>query len=80
VRASVTATSDGWALTDPTGSLPLLAEAADGVTALLAASAGHAVDVTVEWTPAGVLPLAVHLADRSVDIGPRADSSFVGAA
>jgi hypothetical protein len=38
------------------------------------------VDVTVEWTPHGVVPLTIHLADRSIDIGPRADDSFVSAA
>ena len=46
---------------------------------LLAISQGQRVDLTIEWTPHGVVPLAVHLDDRSVDIGPRADSSFVGA-
>jgi hypothetical protein len=30
-----------------------------------------------EWTAAGLLPLTVHLADRTVDIGPVAESSFV---
>ena len=52
----------------------------DGIATLLALSGGHPVDLTLEWTPHGVVPLAVHLDGRSVDIGPRADSSFVGAA
>ena len=47
---------------------------------LLALSGGRPVDLTLEWTPHGVVPLAVHLPQRSVDIGPRADISFVGAA
>ena len=47
---------------------------------LLALSGGGPVDMTLEWTPHGVVPLAVHLDQRSVDIGPRADASFVGAA
>ncbi len=47
---------------------------------LLAASAGRPVTVTVEWTIDGAVPLTVHLADRALDIGPRADLSFVSAA
>ena len=80
VTASVTAVRGGWALTDVTGSVPIVDDAADGVTQLLAVSEGKPVDVTIEWTPVGVLPLAVHLLDRSVDIGPHANASFVGAA
>jgi hypothetical protein len=68
-----------WVLTDPTGSLPLIGS--DGALAtLLAASCGAPVQVTIEWTPWGVQPLTVHLADRTLDIGPRADPTFVGAA
>ncbi len=44
---------------------------------LLAASLGQPVDVTVEWTVDGAVPLTVHLPDRALDIGPRADLSFV---
>jgi hypothetical protein len=51
-----------------------------GRAALLAASAGAPVDVTVEWTLDGAVPLTVHLPDRAVDIGPTADASFVSAA
>jgi hypothetical protein len=68
-----------WLLTDATGSLPLLADPSSLAT-LLATSAGDPVTVTVEWTPRGAVPLAVHLGDRVLDIGPRADPSFVGAA
>lgn len=84
VRASPASVGGRWLLTDHTGSLPVLAppgrERDRGVAVLLAASAGAVVDVTIEWTPRGVVPLAVHLADRTVDLGPRADPSFVGAA
>ena len=78
VRAAVTRSGSGWLLVDDTGSLPLLA--GGSIAALLAISAGDLVDVTVEWTPHGVVPLTIHLPDRSIDIGPRADDSFVSAA
>ena len=86
VRAAITSAAGGWALTDSTGSLPLLAGAGpnggpgDGATTLLALSAGEPLDITIEWTPKGVVPLAVHLEHTSVDIGPRAEASFVQAA
>ena len=67
-----------WVLTDPTGSLPLVAGAV-GVGALLACSEGTAVPVTAEWTPSGLVPLTVHLADRAIDLGPTADPSFLAA-
>ena len=67
-----------WVLTDHTGSLPLVAGAA-GVASLLACSEGAAVPVTAEWTPSGLVPLTVHLADRAVDLGPTADPSFLAA-
>ncbi len=79
VRAALAVDAGRWSLTDDTGSLPLLASG-DGLAELLAVSAGRSVDVTIEWTPHGVVPLAVHLADRTIDVGPRADSSFVSAA
>jgi hypothetical protein len=95
VPASVTAApalaGDRWSISDSTGSLPLLGglpavrrgrtipAGDEGLAMLLAISQGQRVDLTIEWTPHGVVPLAVHLDDRSVDIGPRADSSFVGA-
>jgi hypothetical protein len=65
-----------WVLTDAEGSLPMAADAS-GIGQLLACSGGGMVPVTVEWTPAGLVPLTVHLPDRAVDIGPVADSSFV---
>jgi len=65
-----------WVLTDAQGSLPVAADAS-GVGQLLACSGGGMVPVTAEWTPAGLVPLTVHLPDRAVDIGPVADSSFV---
>jgi len=86
VRAAITSAAGGWALTDSTGSLPLLAGVGpnggpgDGATTLLALSAGEPLDITIEWTPKGVVPLAVHLEHSSVDIGPRAEASFVRAA
>ena len=40
---------------------------------------GEPVTMTVEWAPKGVRALAVHLVDRTLDVGPRADPSFLGA-
>ena len=71
--------ADGrWVLTDRTGSVPLLGVDRSLAT-LVAASGGSPVALTIEWTPWGVRPLTLHLADRTVDVGPRADPSFVGA-
>jgi hypothetical protein len=77
VLAAPARLGDRWVLADGDGSLPL-ADGAPGVAALLSCSEGRAVPVTAEWTPLGVVPLTVHLADRSIDIGPVADESFVG--
>ena len=79
VRASPTVADGRWVLTDHTGSLPLLGRARS-LGMVVAASAGAPVAVTVEWTPHGVLPLTLHMPDRTLDVGPRADPSFVGAA
>ena len=79
VQAAPTRHDGRWVLTDDTGALPLVGEGRSLAT-LLAASAGAPVVVTIEWTPWGVQPLAVHLDDRTLDVGPRADPSFVGAA
>ena len=79
MTASIAADGSRFALTDPTGSLPLIASGRPLAT-LLAVAGGNPVDVTCEWTPAGVIPLCMHLGDRSIDIGPRADDSFVSAA
>ncbi|MEP1126092.1 MAG: SWIM zinc finger family protein [Ilumatobacter sp.] len=85
VTAAVARSGNGWSLNDHTGSLPLLGSSErsgrsgeHGLAALLAASAGAEVDLTIEWTPHGVVPLAIHVDDRSIDIGPRAEESFVG--
>lgn len=79
VTASIAAVGSGFAVTDAGGSLPLIA-AGRPLATLLAVAGGGSVDVTCEWTPHGVVPLTVHLDDRSIDIGPRADDSFVSAA
>jgi len=67
-----------WVLTDAEGSLPLVA-GATGIGALLACSEGRPMPVTAEWTPAGLVPLTAHLADRAVDLGPTANPSFLAA-
>ena len=77
VRAVPTVSGGRWVLADGSGSLPLIGPKRSLAT-LLAASAGEPVTLTVEWTPWGLQPLTVHLADRAIDIGPRADPSFVG--
>jgi hypothetical protein len=79
VGAAPTVTDGAWVLSDASGSLPLVGGRRELAT-LVAASAGRPVVTTIEWTPVGVRPLTVHLADRALDIGPRADPSFVGAA
>ncbi len=87
VRATPSVLDGRWVLTDATGSLPLQGDDRSLAT-LLAACAGSAtrdsegdslVDMTIEWTPWGVRLLTVHLPDRTLDLGPRADASFVGA-
>lgn len=72
VRAGVGRVDGTWYLTDSTGAVPLAPESARvaGVGVLLACAAEGPVDLTAEWTPHGFVPLAVHLADRVVDIGP----------
>ena len=84
VRATPSVLEGRWVVTDTTGSLPLQGDDRSLGT-LLAACAGAAdsdqmlVDMTIEWTPWGVRLLTVHLPDRTLDLGPRADASFVGA-
>jgi len=84
IRARLARTGQTWALTDETGSLPILdlgTRAFDaGIAMLLAVSEGRPLALTIEWTPHGVIPLSIHLPDRTVDIGPRANTSFVSAA
>jgi hypothetical protein len=79
VRGTVSRSGGQWVLADDTGALPLAAPPS-GVAVVLAASAGAPIDVTVEWTADGAVPLTVHLPDRALDVGPRADPSFVSAA
>lgn len=72
-----------WVLTDATGTLPLAPTTpanSDALAVLLAASQGAPVTLAAEWTTAGLVPLAAFLPDRALDIGPRADPSFVSAA
>lgn len=88
VRAAPSLLDGRWVLTDATGSLPLQGDDRSLAT-LLAACVGAGtptpthddllVDMTIEWTPWGVRLLTVHLPDRTLDLGPRADASFVGA-
>ena len=83
VRAAPAKSGGRWVLTDDTGSLPLddaSHSVMSGLPVLLAMSAGRAVDLAVEWTPTGLVPLTVFGERAAVDIGPRADPSFVGAA
>jgi hypothetical protein len=75
VVATPTVADGRWVLTDDTGSVPLLG---GDHGAVIVASSGVPVTMTVEWTPRGVLPLTLHLSDRALDVGPRADPSFVG--
>ncbi|HUS44026.1 MAG TPA: SWIM zinc finger family protein [Ilumatobacteraceae bacterium] len=77
--AAVAVDGTRFALTDSGGSLPLIAGGRPLAT-LLAVAGGGTVDVSCEWTPHGVVPLTIHLDDHSIDIGPRADDSFVSAA
>jgi hypothetical protein len=79
VRATPTFEAGRWLLSDGTGSLPVIGPTRS-IATMLAASAGLPVVLTIEWSPRGVTPLAVHLADRAIDVGPRADPTFVGAA
>ena len=66
----------GWVLTDATGSLPLVPDAA-GLGTLIACSGGAPLALACEWTPAGLVPLTAHLPDRAIDLGPVAEASFV---
>ncbi len=70
VAAAPTLAAGRWVLADHTGSLPVVV-GADGMAPLVAISRGGSVDLTCEWTSSGLVPLAAHLHDRSVDLGPR---------
>lgn len=83
VTATPAVDGHGWALTDRTGALavaPPTPATADALAVVLAASAGRPVTLAVEWTADGLVPLTVFLPDRALDVGPRADASFVSAA
>lgn len=79
VRGWPTVQSGRWVLADRTGSLPLVADP-PARAVVLGASAGGAVTLTGEWTAKGIVPLTVHLPDRALDVGPRAEASFLGVA
>lgn len=76
VNASPTIQMGRWLLSDRSGALPLLADERS-LASLLAASCGTDATVTAEWTPRGLVPLTVHLPDRTIDVGPRANPAFV---
>jgi hypothetical protein len=84
VHASLTHADRRWVLTDHTGTLPLHdaptidGRVVPGLDVLLAVSGGGPIDLTIEWTPTGIVPLAIHRPTGSIDIGPRAEPSFVG--
>ncbi len=77
VHAAPSRVEGRWVLTDHTGSLPLVGPVRS-LAILLAASSGAPLTLTVEWNPRGVVPLALHLEDRTIDVGPQADPSFIG--
>jgi hypothetical protein len=83
LTAAPTSGDGGWVLTDHTGSLPLAPVGtadADALAVLLGASGGAPLPLAVEWTADGLVPLTAFLADRTLDLGRRADTSFVSAA
>jgi SWIM zinc finger len=82
VTAALTRSGGDWLLTDAAGSLAIAPDSSrtDAIATLLAATGGQPAVVAVEWTPRGVVPLTVFLTDRTIDLGPRADPSFVSAA
>jgi hypothetical protein len=67
LRAAPTLVDRRWVLSDPTGSVGVAPDAV-GVSHLVALSGGRPVDVTAEWTAAGLRPLAVHQPHRSVSL------------
>lgn len=78
VHAAPTFADGTWWLSDRTGALPI--QPAAMRSGLLATTGGALTDITCEWTADGLVPLAVHLPDRTVDLGPTADPGFVRAA
>ena len=77
-----TPTFDGgrWLLTDDGGSLALAPDAPGSGRRCSPRRRATRSRSTVEWTLDGAVPLTVHLPDRALDVGPRADLSFVSAA
>jgi hypothetical protein len=69
LTAAPTLVGGSWVLGDHTGVLPLVG--ACDIATLLAASGGRSVTITAEWTPLGLLPLSLHLADRLVVVDGR---------
>jgi hypothetical protein len=69
VRATPALDGRRWVLADHTGALSL-APSVPGLPTLVALSGGRAVDVTAEWTAEGLVPVAVHVEGRTVDLGP----------
>lgn len=70
VLAAPTLDHGRWVLSDHSGSLPIAGLPADWPS-VVALSGGRPVALTAEWTPAGLVPLALHAEGRSVDLGPR---------
>ncbi len=69
VHAAPTFADGRYVLGDHTGSLSI-AGPASPVT-LVAATGGRPAPTVCEWTPDGLVPLAVHADGRLVDLGPR---------
>ncbi len=79
VRARPALAGSTWVLGDRSGTLPLVVDPATLAVLLAATHEGpEPPALTVEWTAQGVVPLTVHLPDRALDLGPRADPSFLG--
>ncbi len=71
-RAAVSRHHDRWVLTDAEGALPLAGAAtSDELAVLIAATAAGPETIVAEWTPQGVVPIAVHAGGRAIDVGPR---------
>ena len=69
VRAAPTYGDGRWLLSDHSGSLPIAGQP-ESLPTLLALSAGRPLELTAEWSPDGLVPLAAHVEGRTVDLGP----------
>lgn len=82
VRVALSGSVGQWYLTDAGGSMPVVASDTSLATLSACLAEGPAT-VTAEWTPAGLVPLTVHLLDattgvvRHVDVGRVAEEGFV---